>query len=86
MNRIEIMEGQLVTGTISDIDLGILYSYYQEEGRRVWGEYLNETDPGKKELKKKIRDEFDLRDTEFLKIYLDFLVYKTENEEQIPSN
>lgn len=86
MNRIEMMEGQLITGTISDVDLEILYSYYQEEGHRVWEEYLSETDPWKKELKKKTRNEFDLRDTEFLKIYLDFLVYKTENEEQISSN
>lgn len=79
MNRIEQMEEQLALGTINDVDLEILYNYYKEEGNNIWCQYIYEKDLKRKEVLRKKRDEFDKRDTDFLKLYIEFLIYKIEN-------
>jgi len=79
MNRIEVMEEQLVDGTISEVDLEILYQYYDEEGSRLWYQYIYEKDPKRKKVLWKKVEWFDKRDTDFLKVYIDFLIYQIEN-------
>lgn len=80
MNRIEQMEEQLALGTINDVDLEILYDYYREEGARIWHDFIYEKDKARKEVLRKKRDEFEKKDNNFLSVYLDFMIFKLEED------
>lgn len=82
----EDLEAKLIDGTISEPELDLLYSWYQQTVYDNWNSYIEEKNPKRKEILRERRDKFEKRELDFLKLYTDFLIYKFENEEQIPSN
>ena len=82
----EDLEAKLIDGTISEPELDLLYNWYQQTVYDNWNSYIEEKNQKRKEILKERRDKFEKRELDFLKLYTDFLIYKLENEEQIPSN
>lgn len=83
MNRIEKLEEQLALGEISDSDLDKLFSWYKDDGYRLWQTMIYEKDKKKRAVYQQKIDRFELKDTNFLKAYLDFLIFKHEQEQPV---
>ena len=79
MSRISQLEEQLNEGVIDEVGLFILWEYYKEEGANLWRDYIYEKNLKRKDLLRERVFKFEKRDTDFLKLYLDFLIYEAEN-------
>ena len=79
MNKIARLEEQLNDGVIDELGLFNLWEYYKEKGQQVWQDYIYEKDQKRKALLMKRRDEFEVKNTAFLQLYVEYLIYKEED-------